>query len=436
MTRPVIGFAGMTHLGLVSATAVAAKGFPTVGYDPDAALIGRLRAGELPVREPGLDEQLAANGARQRFSAEAADLAACDLVYIATDVPTDDDGHSDLSAIRTLIATVAATLAPHAILVVLCQVPPGFTRGLIGSVMPADRLYYQVETLVFGLALERALKPERTIVGCAEPARPLPPVFAELLGAFGCPILPMRYESAELAKISINFCLVASVTVANTLAEVCEGIGADWSEIAPALKLDRRIGAYSYLTPGLGLSGGNLERDLATVLEIGRERGTDVGLIEAWSANSHHRKDWLWRTLRDTVLDGNPEARVAVLGLAYKENTHSTKNSPALRLLGHLEPRSARVRVHDPIVPASVAPFAVGCADPLACAEAADVLVIATPWPVYRTLRIEELARVMAGRVIIDPYRMLDGRAAVAAGFTWHSLGAPALTPPPEPPPC
>src|SRR5262249_52641836 len=98
---------------------------------------------------------------------------------------------------------------------VLCQVPPGFTRALP---MPSDRLFYQVETLVFGRAVERATRPERYIVGCADPAKMLPEVFAAVLGAFGCPILPMRYESAELAKIAINCCLVGSVTIANTPA--------------------------------------------------------------------------------------------------------------------------------------------------------------------------------------------------------------------------
>ena len=124
-------------------------------------------------------------------------------------------------------------------MVVLCQVPPGFTRRLP---LPPERLFYQVETLVFGRAVERATRPERYMVGCADPAKPLPKPFATLLGAFGCPILPMRYESAELAKIAINCCLVASVTVANTLAGLSERIGADWSEIMPALKLDARIG--------------------------------------------------------------------------------------------------------------------------------------------------------------------------------------------------
>ena len=103
---------------------------------------------------------------------------------------------------------------------------------------------------MFGWAVERATQPERFIVGCADPIRPLPRPYTMLLDAFDCPILPMRYESAELAKIAINCCLVASVSVANTLADLSERIGADWHEIAPALRLDRRIGAHSYLSPG------------------------------------------------------------------------------------------------------------------------------------------------------------------------------------------
>ena len=159
---------------------------------------------------------------------------------------------------------------PDAVVVILSQVPPGFTRARQRA---GRALHYQVETLIFGRAIERALYPERFIVGCADPTAPLPPAYRQFLDAFGCPILPMRYESAELAKISINMCLVASVSVANTLAELCEQIGADWSEIVPALRLDRRIGPHAYLTPGLGIAGGNLERDLATVCALADRAG-------------------------------------------------------------------------------------------------------------------------------------------------------------------
>jgi UDPglucose 6-dehydrogenase len=425
MSRAVVGFAGMTHLGLVSATAVADRGFTVVCYDADKALIDRLRKGDLPVSEPDLDDMVRSNGERQQFTANITDLGRCDVVYVAPDIPTDGEGRSDTGGLSALIGDVSAKLASHAILVVLSQVDPGFTQRLAKP--PLERRYYQVETLVFGRAVERAAEPERYIVGCADPAVPLPKAFAEVLEAFGCPILPMRYESAELAKISINFCLVASVSVANTLAEVCERINADWSEIAPALKLDRRIGQYSYLTPGLGISGGNLERDLRTVINIGERHGTDVGVVEAWVHNSRYRKDWTWRTLDTAVLSQNPKATVAVLGLAYKENTHSIKNSPSLELLSHL--KDSTVRVHDPVVPASVAPFATGCATVDECFKGADALVLITPWPEYKNISLDALAKAMRGRIIIDPYRLLDGKRARGLGFTYYTLGAPALTP-------
>jgi UDPglucose 6-dehydrogenase len=422
VTKSVIGYAGMTHLGLLSASAAAAQGFRTIAFDADAALVGRLESGDLPVNEPGLPELIAQHKRDLVFSADAAALSECDVVYVAVDVPTDDAGQSDLAPIKAMVQRVQPKLARNALLAILSQVPPGYTRALP---VPADRLYYQVETLVFGRAVERANKPERFIVGCADPRQPIAPALKTFLESFSCPILPMAYESAELAKISINFCLVASISVANTLAEICERVGADWSDIAPALKLDRRIGQGAYLTPGLGIAGGNLERDLRTIVQIGETEKTDTGVVKAWLVNSAHRKDWPWQVLQD--LAAPPGSAFAVLGLAYKENTHSTKNSPSLVLLEHL--RGMPVKVHDPVVPASVVPWATGAADPLTTASGADVLVIATPWPQYRELKPADLARVMKGRTVLDPYRVLDGHACTAAGLTYHTLGMPPLAP-------
>lgn len=424
MIGPTIGYAGMTHLGIVSAAGAASKGFRTVCFDPDEALIQRLRAGNLPVVEPDLPELLRKHAELVSYTADIADLARCDVVYIAPDVPTDDAGRSDLSGIRALIDSVLAALAPTSVLVVLCQVPPGFTRSLP---LDAARRYYQVETLVFGRAVERATLPERFIVGCDDPKAPLPPALHAFLSAFGCPLLPMRYESAELAKISINCCLVASVTVANTLAELSERIGADWGEIAPSLKLDKRIGQHSYLSPGLGLAGGNLERDLATVLRMSEATGSEAGLIRAFVHNSQHRRHWALRTLHEQVLASNPNAVVAVLGLAYKENTHSVKNSPALALIEHLGPWP--LQVYDPVVPAQKAqhPNCSGKASALDAARGADVLVVMTPWPQFRTLDAPQIAQQLRGKVVIDPYRVLDGAALARAGLDYFTTGMPPL---------
>lgn len=416
-----VGFVGMTHLGLVSAAGVASKGFTTICYDRDHVLVARLQQGQLPVLEPGLDDLVKANGDLQRFVDRIDALADCDVVYIAPDIPTDDEGRSDTTIIRGLIPAVLPVMRPDATLVILSQVEPGFTRALTG--LDSARRFYQVETLVFGRAVERTLQPERYIVGCADPAALLPAAYQEVLAAFGCPILPMRYESAELAKISINLCLVASVSVANTLAEVCETIGADWSEIVPALKLDRRIGAYAYLAPGLGFAGGNLERDLATVERIGAANGTDTRVVAAWKANSRHRRGWAARTVRSAVLDQKPGATLAIWGLAYKENTHSVKNSPSLATMADLP--GVPLRLHDPVVPVAAAgrPDAVGCADPLSAATGADALMILTPWPQYRAIPPAEVARVLRGRIVLDPYGVFDPGMAAAAGLEYHSLG-------------
>ncbi|MEM7429671.1 MAG: nucleotide sugar dehydrogenase [Pseudomonadota bacterium] len=422
MTR--VAFVGMTHLGLVSATGVCSAGFDMLCVDQDMALIARLRAGDLPVLEPGLDDMLSGNGDRQRFSAALEDLGDRDVVYIAPDVPTDDRGQSDLSGIHDLIARVTPHLSGTAILVILCQVPPGFTRKIA---FDADRLYYQVETLIFGRAVERATEPERYIVGCADPANPLPEHFAEVLGAFGCPVLPMRYESAELAKISINMCLVSSVSVANTMAELCAEIGADWSEIVPALKLDKRIGQFSYLKPGLGIAGGNLERDLATVLDYSGQHGTHADVVRAWLDNSAHNRTWAARCLRGLIDAGARDPLVGVWGLAYKENTHSTKNSPSLATLADFP--DLRLQVHDPAVADEdfSHPGATRYRQALQAAEGVDILMILTPWPEYRERDLKELAGVMAGSVVIDPYRMFDPRDIAEAGLSGHTLGVAPL---------
>jgi UDPglucose 6-dehydrogenase len=422
MSLPLIGFAGMTHLGLISAVAAAERGFPVVGFDPDPRRILPLTYGELPVVEPDLPDLIIKNRLQLLFTSMTADLACCDVVYIAADVPTDDDGSSDLQAIYALIDLVEGALKPEAVLVVLSQVPPGFTRGL--SRLSAQR-FYQVETLIFGRAIERALYPERFILGCADPTAALPKSLADFLSAFGCPILPMRYESAELAKISVNMCLVASISTTNTLAELCEKIGADWVEIVPALKLDKRIGQYAYLAPGLGIGGGHIERDLVTFCRLADAHGTDAGVVHSWIANSQHRRDWALAQVHEFVLRQKPNPVLAVLGLAYKQDTDSTKNSPALALLSALRPFI--VRVYDPVVAPrpEFHPRLVGTASALDACDGADALVIMTPWSAFRALSPAALAVRLRGQIVIDPYGVLDARACRAAGLRHLILGAP-----------
>ncbi|HEY0322903.1 MAG TPA: nucleotide sugar dehydrogenase [Pyrinomonadaceae bacterium] len=425
----MIGFAGLSHLGIVSSIATAAKGFEVVAYGETETLCERLNSGQPPFFEPGLAELLTSNQARINFTADASRLAGCEVIYFALDVPTDDQGKSDLSPLVALLKKVIQLAAPETLLVVLSQVPPGFTRRLARRLegTPETRslqLFYQVETLIFGRAVERALYPERYIVGCLNPHAPLPPAYAELLKAFDCPILPMRYESAELTKISINMCLVSSVSVANTMAELCENIGADWSEMIPALKLDRRIGQYAYLSPGLGIAGGNLERDLATVVSLANEFGTDDGVVDAWIANSRYRRDWALKVIHEKAISRNENPLIVVWGLAYKQDTTSTKNSPALALVDALKPFP--VRAYDPqvVLKDEHAPTFTQVASALEALEGADVLAVMTPWSEFSSISVAQIQDRMKGRLIVDPFGMLDERECIEAGFSYFKLGS------------
>jgi UDPglucose 6-dehydrogenase len=421
----MIGFIGLSHLGVVYGAATAATGFDTLGFDPDASLCEALTVGRLPVAEPGLDELFTTHRARLHFTADPTRLAACSVVFFSRDVPTDSENRSDLQPLRQLIGLTAAHLAPHAIVVILCQVPPGFTRAILDEYPGlAGRLYYQVETLIFGAAVERAMKPERYMVGCSDPTASLPTAYSEWLRAFGCPLLPMRYESAELAKIAINCYLVSTVSTTNTLAEICERTGADWSEIAPALRLDRRIGPHAYLSPGLGIAGGNLERDLITVQALAAQHGTEAGIVSAWQLNSRYRRDWALRKIHDLVLSSTQEPRLALWGLAYKQDTHSTKNSPSLALAHALAPFPKMA--YDPEVrvdPGAVPNLRQAGAALDACQDA-DALVILTPWREFSTIAPAQIRSVLRGDIVIDPFRTLDAGACEACGLQIHQLGA------------
>jgi len=419
-----IAYVGMTHLGICSAVAAAERGADVVGIDFDDERIRDLAAGRLPISEPDLEELSRSNAERIRFSSDPTALLDRDLIYVSPDVPTDDQGRSDLAPVERLLEWVDREAPTGTPVVLLSQVSPGFTRRHPRRQGP---LFYQVETLIFGRAMERALHPERFIVGCVDPAGgpalALATAYREFLELFCCPILCMRYESAELAKISINVCLAASLSAANTLAEVCEGIGAEWSEIVPALRLDQRIGPHSYIAAGLGIAGGNIERDLATVTRIAREVGSDARVIEAFIDNSQYRRDWALRTLLSQTRHDELE-RIALLGLAYKPDTASTKNSPALALARALVPYE--ICGYDPLVPITALehPRARSAASALDACVDADAVLVMTAWAEFRDLKPLDIARRMRGKLVIDPFGVLERERCSEAGLRYLRLGS------------
>ena len=422
----MIGFIGLSHLGLIYSLATAAKGFDVVAYDPDGALTAKCTAGKFPIEEPGFSELFAQHRERIRYTSDETALTECGLVFYSLDVRTNERNESDPGPLTALVRATAPKLSRGTTAVVLSQVSPGYTRQLrteLRELSPAD-FFYQVETLIFGRAIERAMQPERFIVGADDPTRSLPASLQAWHKAFECPVLVMRLESAELAKIAINFFLVSTVTTTNMLAEICEAIGADWNEIVPALQLDRRIGPHAYLKPGLGITGGNLERDLVTVQSLAARHGTEAGTVTAWQRNSSHRRDWAIRQIQRAFPNENEHAVLAVWGFAYKVDTHSTKNSPAVELMRAL--RGHRIRAHDPVAKLDAAEFpnVKIFSSPLAAAEGGDALLVMTPWPSYASLPVKELRKLLRGRLIIDPYAILNEAQCRELGFEYHRLGS------------
>ena len=174
-----IGFVGLSHLGIITSAGLSSKGYETVCFDNDTSLVNLLKTGVSNILEPGLSQILKSNTELQMFTNEIKDLELCDIIYISKDVSTDSDGVSDTSEITDLIQQLKQEIDLKVPLVILCQVPPGYSRDL-SSILDTS-VYYQVETLIFGDAINRTLYPERYIIGSLNPQQPLPEIFQKIL---------------------------------------------------------------------------------------------------------------------------------------------------------------------------------------------------------------------------------------------------------------
>ena len=425
----MIGFLGLSHLGLHSSLAAAAKSKEKViAYDPDGALCERLKKGELSVFEPGLQELLKSVSSRIEFTSDLSKLSQCSLLYLAPDTPTNDENKPDFSVLNALFESVLAHLSVDATLVVLSQIAPGTSRAFLAKLTQNPRyhkqkIYHQVETLIFGDAVNRAMNPERFIVGCEDAEAELPLPFAHFLAAFGCPVFKMNYESAELAKMSINLCIAATLSTANSLAELCEKINADWKQIEPVLRADRRIGPHAYLGAGLGIAGGNIERDMEAVKGLAAEWGTDGKVVESFLTNSRHRQNWAIKAVHEELENVDSQAVIAVWGLAYKADTHSTKNSPAVSLLRDLKSFSARIYDPKAILDKKEFPNAAQTSSALEACRGAHLLILMTPWKEFSLVSLARVREELAGKTVLDPFGVLDEKQCAKLGFHYRRLG-------------
>ena len=411
----IIGFVGLSHLGLVSLCAATNKGCDVIAYDLhiDAKLIN---AHSIGINEPGLNSIFKKNKKRIKITKNIQDLSKCDLIYISKDVPTNSNGKSDLKPIKKIVKRLSF-LYKKPILIILSQVNPGFTRKIKWN---KKKLFYQVETLVFGNALKRALKPERIIIGSNNSNEKIDPKLKSFLNKFKCPILNMNYESAELAKISINMFLVSSITTTNLLSELSTRIGAHWTDISKALKLDRRIGRHAYLDPGLGISGGNLERDVNSVIQMNKKMNLDGRMFEYWKKKSEYYKNWPIRKfleLKKKIRINN----ISILGLTYKPDTDSLKNSPSLEIISKLK-REYSLTLYDPVIKSLTSKNYNFSNSIIEAVKDSDLIFIMTPWKQFKILNSKKITKMLSRKIIIDPFDVIVDKLLIKNDKKYFSI--------------
>jgi UDPglucose 6-dehydrogenase len=293
----------------------------------------------------------------------------------------------------------------------MSQVPVGFARALAMHIRDQRkdlpfRLLYWVDVLIVGDAVSRFLKPGRIVIGHEHTPEALPGPVSRMLQSFQCPIFDMNYESAEITKSAVNVYLATTVTFANALSNLCEAVGADMTQIIPALRFDKRIGPFAYIKPGLGFSGGHLERDLVALSRLARSHGVDTSVLDLIQEESAGRYRWLTRNIESEIFAEHASPTIALWGLSYKKNTDSTHGAPSLKVIRDCATR-ARLVAYDPLVrlPSDLGVTTVD--DRYAALEGADGLLILSDWDEFKTLDTGRLKQAMETPVIIDPLGVL-----------------------------
>jgi UDPglucose 6-dehydrogenase len=411
MNNLLIGVVGLSHLGATASAGLASLGFRIVGVDSDHDTVRRLQQGHCIFPEPSLPELLASHRARMEFTTDFEQIAQCDVVIFAQDTFITDENEMDLSRIHSLIDRMIPHLQQDVTILFMSQVPVGFTRALSRNIRDQRknvpfRLHYWVDVLVVGDAVSRFLEPGRIIIGHEHTPEPLSAPVSRMLQSFQCPIFDMNYESAEITKSAVNVYLATTVTFANALSDLCETVGADMTQIIPALRLDKRIGPFAYIKPGLGFSGGHLERDLVALSRLARSNGVDTSVLDLIQAESAGRYRWLMQRIESEIFAAHACPTIALWGLSYKKNTDSTHGAPSLKVIRDCATR-ARLVAYDPLVhlPADLGVSTVD--DRYGALEGADGLLILSDWDEFKTLDTRRLKQAMETPVIIDPLGVL-----------------------------
>jgi len=424
-----IGITGLWHQGVVLAACLAELGHEVVGLT-DAVTGAALNNAQPPVHEPGLAELLRRNidAGRLRFVDEpAVALAEVEFVYISLDTPVADDDGPILEPVYDLARTIGGAVAGDVIVCVTAQVPVGTTEKLLETIRAIAvgrqcEAAYVPEFLRLGDAISTFRNADRFAIGADEPT--VAQRVAALYVPLGRPVIVTDIRSAELAKHAANAFLALSISFANEVSDIAVAIGADFDQAAEILRLDRRIGRFAFLTPGLGYAGGTLGRELRVLQGFGNEHGVPTRVIDAVVAVNDARAEVPRRRLRAALgsLDGR---RVALLGLTYKPGTSTLRRALSLKIARDLIAHGVTVTGFDPLADfggVSDAPPIEIAADPYAAVSGADAAILITEWEGVDNLDLDRLAHEMRGRFLFDTRGVLDRRRVNASGLEYVRL--------------
>jgi UDPglucose 6-dehydrogenase len=426
-----IAVLGLWHQGVVGAACLADMGHSVVGVDMDTDRVARLRRGQAPLYEPGLDALLAKGLASGRLTFSTDDAGAvrdASHVFVMFDTPVDDNDESDLTGIFQAFERIAPALRRDADVLVTAQVPVGTCDALAGLIAKANpaasaTIAYMPENLRLGQAIERFMAPVLPVIGCDDAA-----AFQRLMEVLA-PLAPqwrqVSLRTAEMVKHALNGFLGLSICFANELGNICDAVGADGKRVGEVLRLEPRVGPKAMLSPGLGFSGGTLARDMQTLRRLGRRFGLDTPLLDgAWQSNAEQNRFVIRKLAR--ALPQLAGGRVAVLGLTYQADTSTLRRSAAMEVVDDLVKAGAVVSAHDPRADRDEVRSHGGFAffeDPLEAVAGAEALVLMTPWSEYRDIDLREVKRRMAKPYVLDTAGLWEAERLIGLGFVYDDIG-------------
>ncbi|NIL98753.1 MAG: nucleotide sugar dehydrogenase [Planctomycetales bacterium] len=435
-----IAVIGTGYVGLVTGTCFADSGNDVTCVDIDQDKVDQLNRGEVPIYEPGLAELIQRNRSADRLhfttnSSQA--VRSADLVFLAVGTPSAHDGAADLTALWTVVKTMAADLRPEAVVVTKSTVPVGTNAGIFARLKELTGRECHVasnpEFLKEGAAIEDFMKPDRVVVGVRTPevANILRDLYAPFLRT-DKPFLAMSPESAEMTKYAANALLATKISFINEMSILSAKMGADIDDVRRGIGHDSRIG-FAFLFPGVGYGGSCFPKDVRALGSMAANLGVDAKMMQAVDLINERQKGILPSLIENHFGAELKEKKIAVWGLAFKPRTDDIREAPALVLIDRLLAAGAQVAVHDPEamenVQAEYADRLTYCERQLDALRGADALAILTEWGEFRHPDLREMHDLMNSPVVFDGRNIYGLDQMRQAGFTYFSIGRPAVLP-------